>query len=285
MTEPLIRVEDLHFTYNAGTEQAVPALNGVDMEIDAGEYIAIVGHNGSGKSTLARHLNALLLPTGGKVYVNGMDTSDPLHTIPVRSTVGMVFQEPDNQIVGTIVEEDVAFGPENLGVGREELAGRVRDALETVDMWPHRHRAPHLLSGGQKQRVAIAGVLAMQPACLVLDEATAMLDPAARSEVLSTLRKLHRQGVTIVAITHFMEEAVEAERMLVMSGGQITLEGTPEAVFGQGDRLRDLRLTLPAPAQLAASIRERCPALPANLLTVPALVEAVDLLASDGREQ
>ena len=285
LTEPLIRVEELHFAYNAGTEGAVPALNGVNLEIDAGEYIAIVGHNGSGKSTLARHFNALLLPTKGKVYVGGMDTRDPHHTIPVRSRVGMVFQEPDNQIVGTIVEEDVAFGPENLGVSQEELAGRVREALETVDMWPHRHRAPHLLSGGQKQRVAIAGVLAMRPACLVLDEATAMLDPAARFEVLSTLRKLHRQGTTIVAITHFMEEAVEAERMLVMSGGQIALEGTPETVFGQGDRLRDLRLALPAPAQLAASIRERCHTLPANLLTVPALVEAVDLLAKAGQEQ
>jgi len=285
LTEPLIRVEGLHFAYNAGTERAVPALNGVNLEIDAGEYIAIVGHNGSGKSTLVRHFNALLLPTEGKVYVGGMDTGDPRHTIPVRSTVGMVFQEPDNQIVGTIVEEDVAFGPENLGVDREELTRRVREALEAVDMWPHRHRAPHLLSGGQKQRVAIAGVLAMQPACLVLDEATAMLDPAARSEILSTLRKLHRQGVTIVAITHFMEEAVEAERMLVMSGGKIILEGTPETVFGQGDHLRNLRLTLPAPAQLAASIHERCPALPENLLTAPALVEAVDLLASDGREQ
>jgi energy-coupling factor transporter ATPase len=279
MQEPLIRLEDVHFTYQADTEQATPALAGVTLDIQAGEYVAILGHNGSGKSTLARHLNALLLPTRGKVIVAGMDTRDPSHTLAVRRRVGMVFQEPDNQIVGTVVEEDVAFGPENLGVPREELIQRVHDALETVGLWEQRRRAPNLLSGGQKQRVAIAGVLAMQPACLVLDEATAMLDPASRADILATIRDLHARGTTIVAITHFMEEAVEAERVIVMSGGQIALEGTPEAVFSQTDRLRELHLALPAPARLAERVRERCVAMPANLLTVPALVEAVDALA------
>ena len=279
MRKPLIRLEDVHFAYGAGTEQAIQALAGVTLGIEAGEYVAILGHNGSGKSTLARHLNALLLPTRGNVFVDGMDTSDPAHTIAVRSRIGMVFQEPDNQIVGTIVEEDVAFGPENLGVPRDELMRRVRDALETVGLWEHRHRAPNLLSGGQKQRVAIAGVLAMQPACLVLDEATAMLDPASRADILATLRDLHAQGATIVSITHFMEEAVAADRVVVMSGGQIALEGTPETVFSQAERLRELHLTLPAPALLAESLRERCSRLPANLLTVPALVGAIDELA------
>ena len=227
MTEPLIRVEDLHFTYNAGTEQVVPALNGVDMEIDAGEYIAIVGHNGSGMSTLARHFNALLLPTEGKVYFGGMDTGDPRHTIPVRSTVGMVFQEPDNQIVGTIVEEDVAFGPENLGVDREELTRRVREALETVDMWPHRHRAPHLLSGGQKQRVALAGVLALQPHVLVLDESTTGLDPLARKELLDLLRRLNREeGMTLILVSSEMDEvAALAGRVYVKAEGRTIAEG------------------------------------------------------------
>ena len=279
MREPLIRLEDVHFTYQVNTEQAMPALAGITLEIPAGEYVAIVGHNGSGKSTLARHLNALLLPTRGRVFVDGLDTGDPAHTIAVRRRVGMVFQEPDNQIVGTIVEEDVAFGPETLGVPREELMQRVRQALETVDMWPHRHRAPNLLSGGQKQRVAIAGVLAMQPACLVLDEATAMLDPASRADILSTLHALHARGATIVAITHFMEEAVEAERVIVMSGGRIALQGTPETVFAQADRLRELHLALPAPARLAECVRERRAAVPAHLLTVPAVVQAVDALA------
>jgi len=283
MQKPLIRLEDVHFTYQANTEGAMPALKGINLDIQAGEYVVILGHNGSGKSTLARHLNALLLPTQGKVLVDGMDTNDPAHTIAVRSRIGMVFQEPDNQIVGTIVEEDVAFGPENLGVPREELIQRVRAALETVDMWSHRRRAPNLLSGGQKQRVAIAGVLAMQPACLVLDEATAMLDPNSRSDVLSTLRDLHDRGTTIVAITHFMEEALEADRVVVMSGGQIALEGAPELVFSQVDRLRELHLALPAPAQLAAYVRERCEALSTNLLTAPALVEAIDALAGGER--
>ena len=280
MREPLIRLEDVHFAYGSDTDQAIQALAGVTLDIEAGEYVAILGHNGSGKSTLARHLNALLLPNRGNVFVDGMNTRDPAHTIAVRSRIGMVFQEPDNQIVGTIVEEDVAFGPENLGVPRDELMRRVRDALETVGLWEHRHRAPNLLSGGQKQRVAIAGVLAMQPACLVLDEATAMLDPVSRADILATLRDLHVQGTTIVSITHFMEEVVEADRVVVMSGGQIALEGTPEAVFSQIERLRELHLALPAPALLAESLRERCSHMPANLLTVPALVQAVDRLAS-----
>lgn len=284
MPTPLIRAEDVHFTYDAGSSRAQPALRGIDLDIQAGEYVVIVGHNGSGKSTLARHFNALLLPSRGSILIDGMDTREPANTIPVRSAVGMVFQEPDNQIVGTIVEEDVAFGPENLGVPRDELEERVKEALMTVGMWDHRHRAPNLLSGGQKQRVAIAGVLAMQPACLVLDEATAMLEPASRAEVLSTLRRLNQEGATIVAITHFMEEAVEADRVLVMSGGEIVLAGPPEQVFSQPDRLRTLHLTLPAPARLAEYVRERCGCLPANLFTVADLVGAVDALARSVKE-
>jgi len=275
----LIRVENVHFAYRAGAERETPALNGVDLEIQAGEYVAIVGHNGSGKSTLARHLNALLLPTVGRVLVAGMDTRDSAHTLDIRRRVGMVFQVPDNQIVGTIVEEDVAFGPENLGVPHPELEQRVRESLEAVDLWEERHRPPHLLSGGQKQRVAIAGVLAMQPACLVLDEATSMLDPAGRADLLCILRRLHGSGLTIIAITHFMEETIEAERVVVMSEGQIALAGSPAEVFSDRQRLTELRLRLPAPARLADALRQRRPAVSPCLLTTPALVEAIDALA------
>ena len=273
-----IRVEDVCYTYNADTPNATPALRGVSLEIAAGDYVAIVGHNGSGKSTLARCLNALLLPTAGRVLVDGRDTRDPAATIPIRRRVGMVFQEPDNQIVGSIVEEDVAFGPENLGVPRAELIERVRWALEQVGLWEERRRAPQHLSAGQKQRLAIAGVLAMRPACLVLDEATSMLDPHSRAEVLDVARRLHADGTTIVAITHNMEEVVEAERMLVLSEGRLALSGTPGEIFGRPDALRALRLELPPAARLAEALRQRRPALPARLLTTPALVDAVDAL-------
>ncbi len=276
MDDVLIRLEDVHFAYGAGRADAVPALNGISLTIRRGEYVAIVGHNGSGKSTLARHLNALLLPTRGKVYVQGMDTSDRRHTLAIRRLVGMVFQDPDNQIVGTLVEEDVAFGPENLGIPRPALAERVQKALQTVGLWELRHRPPHLLSGGQRQRVAIAGVLAMEPACLVLDEATSMLDPASRAEVLRLVQRLHAAGTTIIAITHFMEEAAMAERVIVLAGGKIALEGTPQEVFSQPERLRQLRMVPPVPAQLAEAVRNRIGVTFTPLpLTREALVEAV----------
>jgi energy-coupling factor transporter ATPase len=279
MTEPFIRVEGLYFTYSAGGEQPVPALRGIDLEIAAGEYVVIVGHNGSGKSTLARHFNALLLPSAGRVLVAGMDTRDPKHTLTIRQRVGMVFQEPDNQIIGTVVEEDTAFGPENLGVPPAELRERVRWALEQVGLWQERGRAPNLLSAGQKQRLAIAGVLAMRPACVVLDEATALLDPAGRAEVLAVVRRLHAAGTTIVAITHLMEEAVEADRVLVLSAGRLALSGAPADVFAQGAALRELRLQPPAPARLAEAVHRRCPALSPHCLTVPTLADAIAALA------
>lgn len=280
MDDILIRLEDVHFAYRAGEPDAVPALNGISLTIRRGEYVAIVGHNGSGKSTLARHFNALLLPTSGKVYVQDMDTADPRHTLAIRRIVGMVFQDPDNQIVGTLVEEDVAFGPENLGVPRPALAQRVEKALQAVGLWELRHRPPHLLSGGQRQRVAIAGVLAMEPACLVLDEATSMLDPASRAEVLQIVRRLHAAGTTIVAITHFMEEAALAERVIVLAGGKIALEGTPQEVFSQRERLRELRLVPPTPARLAEAVQARSGRAFTPLpLTREDLVEAVHAYA------
>lgn len=273
---PILRIENLHHTYSSSTGTPVHALRGVNLTVAQGEYVAILGHNGSGKSTLAKHLNALLLPTEGDVWVGELNTRDHAHHRAIRTTVGMVFQTPDNQIVATIVEEDVAFGPENLGVPRAEMQQRVQWALEQVDMLPYRHRAPHLLSGGQKQRVCIAGVLAMHPQVLVLDESTAMLDPAGRDEVLAIARRLNReQGVTVVAITHFMREAVEADRIVVMADGQIVLEGPPRALFRQIDELRRLQLDIPPVTELAQRLHAHIPAIPPDLLTLDELVEAV----------
>lgn len=252
------------------------ALQRVDLGIEAGEYVAIVGHNGSGKSTLAKHLNALLLPTRGSVLVDGLDTREPAHRRAIREMVGMVFQVPDNQIVATIVEEDVAFGPENLGVPHEEIVSRVEWALDLVEMGEFRHRAPHLLSAGQKQRLAIAGVMAMRSRCLVLDEATSMLDPAGREEVLASVRRLHREeGLTVVAITHFMEEAALAQRVVVMEGGRVALQGSPREVFGQPERLRELQLDVPVAMELAQRLHRWLPEFPANLIEEGELVEAV----------
>ena len=273
---PIIQVEHLYHTYQSETTQAIPALRDVNLTIDKGEYVAILGHNGSGKSTLARHLNALLLPTQGDVRVKTWNTKDRAHTLDIRSTVGMVFQTPDNQIVATIVEEDVAFGPENLGVPRPELVRRVDWALDQVDMLPFRQRAPHSLSGGQKQRICIAGILAMQPEVLVLDEATAMLDPLGRKEVLAIAQRLNQeQGVTVVAITHFMHEALQADRVIVMADGQIVLEGTPRALFQQVDKLRALHLDVPPVTELAIALHQRLPDFPSDILSVEELVAAV----------
>lgn len=275
MAEPIIRVENLHFAYFADSPEPIQALRGINLAIRQGEYVAIVGANGSGKSTLAKHLNALLLPTQGDVWVKEWNTKDATHRLQVRSTVGMVFQTPDNQIVATIVEEDVAFGPENLGVPHAELRQRVDWALDTVELQTYRHRPPHLLSGGQKQRVAIAGILAMKPEVLVLDESTALLDPLGREEVLRVARHMNSEGVTIVAITHFMREAALADRVVVLEYGQVALEGTPKEVFIQNERLHELQLDVPEITELAYRLHAKNAAFPAELLTVPDFVEAV----------
>jgi energy-coupling factor transporter ATPase len=269
----MIRIEDLHYTYDADQPNPIAALRGIDLQIGGGEYVAIIGRNGSGKSTLAKHLNALLLPTQGDVWVKGMNTKHPQYLREIRHSVGMVFQAPDNQLVATVVEEDVAFGPENMGLPREELKQRVEEALSLVNMLPHRTRPPHQLSAGQKQRVAIAGVMAMRPRCLVLDEATAMLDPQGRREVLDTVQQLHRQGITVVAITHFMSEAVEGDRVIVMHEGRIAMDGSPQELFGQAERLQKLGMDVPPVAQLAYQLHRRQPAFPSSLLTVEQMVE------------
>lgn len=282
---PIVRIENLHYTYQH-EGRAVQALRGIDLTIEQGEYIVLLGHNGSGKSTLAKHLNALLTPTQGDVWVNGWNTKDRSHLRDIRSTVGMVFQQPDNQIVATIVEEDVAFGPENLGIERREIQRRVDWSLERVDMLPFRHRAPHLLSGGQKQRVCIAGALAMQPAVLVLDEATAMLDPLGRKEVLAIARRLNQeQGVTIVAVTHFMREAIEADRVIVLHEGRIAMQGAPRAIFQQHDFLRSLGLDVPYVSELAQALHRRFPFFPPDLLTPAEVAEAVVACCDGGVSQ
>ena len=265
----IIRIENLHHTYQAEGKNPVAALRGVDMTIREGEYVVVLGHNGSGKSTLAKHLNALLLPTEGDVWVHEWNTRDMDHTLDIRSTVGMVFQTPDNQIVATIVEEDVAFGPENLGVPHDEMVRRVDWSLDQVDMQEYRLRPPHLLSGGQKQRICIAGVLAMQPRVLVLDEATAMLDPLGRQEVLDVARRLNReQGVTVVAITHFMREAILADRVVILSEGRVAMEGAPRELFRDVERLRELHLDVPQMTELAYRLHARYHEFPTDILTV-----------------
>ncbi len=287
-TEPLIRVENVYHTYLPDSRAPIQALRGVSLTVRRGEYLAVIGHNGSGKSTLARHLNGLLLPTQGDVWVKDWNTKDQHHRLDIRSTVGMVFQSPDNQIVATIVEEDVAFGPENLGVPRPEMRARVDWALDLVDMQVYRHRAPHLLSGGQKQRVALAGVLAMKPEILVLDEATALLDPLGREEVLRVARRLNDEGVTVIAITHFMHEAALADRVLVMNDGQVALEGMPKQVFARADELHALQLDVPEITQLAQRLHVHDARFPGDVLTLAEFVSAFDdvhALTADGRPQ
>ena len=268
LTESVIRVEGISFSYSPDVPSPVFALKDINLEVYAGEYLVIVGHNGSGKSTLAKQFNALLSPMQGDVWVNGMNTRDGNNTLAIRSTVGMVFQIPDNQIVATVVEEDVAFGPANLGVSEQELRERVEWALGVVDMLEFRERAPHLLSAGQKQRVAIAGAMAMKPRVLVLDESTSMLDPAGREEVLSAVCHLNQEGTTIIAITHFMHEAVEGDRVVVMEEGQIVSAGSPREVFCQVEKLREMQLGVPQITELAYALHQRDATFPADLLTV-----------------
>lgn len=269
----IIRTEDLHFTYQGDETET---LHGINLEIEAGSFVAILGHNGSGKSTLSKLFNGILLPTSGRVLVNGIDTTHEDKLLDVRRTVGLVFQNPDNQIVANVVEDDVAFAPENLGVEPAEIRRRVDEALKTVGMYEYRMHAPHLLSGGQKQRVAIAGVLAMQPQCIVLDEPTAMLDPVGRREVISTVTRLSReQGITVVLITHHMSECVGADRLIVMSEGNVIADGTPREVFSQVELLKSEGLSVPETTELIYELDRDGWDLPLTALTVDECADAI----------
>ena len=273
----MIETKELTYTYPAPEgETNPPALRGVSVAIEKGSFTVVLGHNGSGKSTFAKHLNAVLLPCGGAVYVEGMDTRDERMLLEIRRRTGMVFQNPDNQIVANVVEEDVAFGPENLGVPTAEIRRRVDDALAAVGMEQFARHAPHLLSGGQKQRIAIAGILAMEPECIVLDEATAMLDPAGRREVIDTVQRLNRErGITVVLITHHMAEAESADRVIVMNDGQVAMDGAPHDVFAQVDRLHELGLAAPDTVELLHLLREAGIDVPLTGLTVDECADTI----------
>ena len=275
--EQAVQVENLSYTYPGSEEgESHPVFHGLNLSIRKGSFVAILGHNGCGKSTLAKHFNAILLPAGGSVHVFGMDTADEQALIEIRRTVGMVFQNPDNQIVSNVVEEDVAFAPENLGVPPEEIRRRVDDALKQVGMYEYRDHAPHLLSGGQKQRVAIAGVIAMRPECIVLDEPTAMLDPQGRREVLETVSKLNREnGMTVILITHHMTEALYADRVIAMADGGIVLDGTPKQVFSQVETLQSVGLTVPETTQLLYALNRDGCGLPLEALSVEECAQAL----------
>ena len=277
----IIKADDLVFDYirrdeEGNVENVTEAVDHVSLDVEQGQFIAILGHNGSGKSTLAKHINAILKPTEGEMTVDGMSTSEEDNVWSVRQTAGMVFQNPDNQIVATIVEEDVAFGPENLGVPTDEIWERVNKALESVNMTMYRGYSPNNLSGGQKQRVAIAGVLAMKPKCIVLDEATAMLDPLGRKEVMSAIIELNKvEKITVILITHYMDEAVLADKIFVMDKGKIAMEGTPRQVFSHVEEIRELRLDVPAATAMAYELRKAGYNIPKDILTRDELVEAV----------
>ena len=277
----MVQTEKLIFEYEKRDEEGnvvgkSRAIDEVDIDVKEGQFIAILGHNGSGKSTLAKHINAILVPTEGTVWVNGLDTTDPAELWNVRQSAGMVFQNPDNQIIGTVVEEDVGFGPENLGVPTDEIWQRVEESLKAVGMIEYRHHSPNKLSGGQKQRVAIAGVVAMEPKCIVLDEPTAMLDPVGRKEVLKTVKKLREQKkVTVILITHYMEEDIDADKIYVMDHGRVVMEGTPKEVFSQVDELKKYRLDVPQVTILADELKKQGLDIPSGILRKEELVEAL----------
>ncbi len=274
--EPVIEVKGLKHIYTDSDNNRITALEQIDMQIMPGEFVAVIGSNGSGKSTLARHLNALLLPTEGSVKINGMDTMEEDNLWMIRQQIGMVFQNPDNQIVAAIVEEDVAFGPENIGVPADEIRKRVDEALRIVDMEAYRTHAPHLLSGGQKQRVAIAGTLALGSECIVLDEPTAMLDPRGRREILATMKRLNKEkNITVVYITHFMTEAMEADRVVVMNKGKIVFQGTPAEVFSRVDELEKMGLEAPMASKFAFELKKSGAKLPKGIITNEDLAEAL----------
>ncbi|MCI9574420.1 MAG: energy-coupling factor transporter ATPase [Lachnospiraceae bacterium] len=277
----IIQTKDLVYEYvrrdeEGNVEGFTTAVDKVNLDVQPGEFIAILGHNGSGKSTLAKHINAILNPTEGSVWVDGMDTSEEGHIWDIRQRAGMVFQNPDNQIIGQVVEEDVGFGPENMGVPTKEIWERVEESLKAVGMYEYRRHSPNKLSGGQKQRVSIAGVLAMHPKCIVLDEPTAMLDPKGRREVIRAVRALNEvEGITVVLITHYMEETIHADRVFVMDSGKIAMEGTPRQIFSQVERLQELRLDVPQVTLLAHELRKKGIGLPEGILTVEELADAL----------
>lgn len=272
--DSIIKIENLIFEYKKDDgAEGTKALNNINLNIESGSFTAILGKNGSGKSTLAKNLNGLLIPTEGVIYVNGFDTADDEHIWDVRQSAGMVFQNPDNQLVSAIVEDDVAFGPENLGIDPAEIRRRVDKALADVNMGEFRGKAPHLLSGGQKQRIAIAGVVAMKPKCIIFDEPTAMLDPKGRSEIMNIIKELHEEGITVVLITHFMEEAVYADRVIIMHEGEVFLDGTPPEVFAQGDKVKSVNLDVPLAVELSAKLRERGIEVPQNIIGTEEMVE------------
>lgn len=277
----IVETKNLKFEYirrddEGNVEGITTAIDDVSLEIKQGDFIAILGHNGSGKSTLAKHINAILYPTEGTVWVDGMNTTDEAHLWDIRQEAGMVFQNPDNQIIGTVVEEDVGFGPENMGVPTEDIWKRVNESLEKTGMTAYRHHSPNKLSGGQKQRVAIAGVMAMRPKCIVLDEPTAMLDPNGRKEVLAAVHQLNKQeNVTVVLITHYMEEVIDADHVIVMDGGHVVMEGTPREIFSQVETLKKYRLDVPQVTLLAHELKQSGVDIPDGILTTEELVNAL----------
>lgn len=284
----MISIQNLIHDYITRDEEGnengfVRAIDDVSLEVEPGQFIAVLGHNGSGKSTLAKHINALLFPTGGSVCVDHMNTADPDHLWDIRQEAGMVFQNPDNQIIGQVVEEDVGFGPENIGVPTKEIWERVDEALTTVGMQKFRKKSPNRLSGGQKQRVSIAGVIAMHPKCIIMDEPTAMLDPSGRYEVIRAARALNEvEGITIILITHYMEEAIYADRVFVMDRGRIALQGTPHEVFAKVDRMKELHLDVPQVTLLADELRKAGLELPTDILTKEELARALGLISDRG---
>lgn len=270
----IVQIENLVFNYHKDdNEEPVKAIKNVSLEIERGSFTAVLGKNGSGKSTLAKNLNGLLIPSDGVIYVNGYDTADDEHIWDVRQSAGMVFQNPDNQLVSAIVEDDVAFGPENLGIEPSEIRKRVDKALADVNMSAFKDKSPHLLSGGQKQRIAIAGVVAMKPECIIFDEPTAMLDPMGRNEIMSIIEELNGEGITVILITHFMEEAVRADRVIVMHDGEVFLDGTPEEVFSQQEKIKSVNLDVPPAVELAAKLREQGIDVPKDIIGMEEMVE------------